>query len=162
MAKTTDNATDPIEPTEENTRPEASTDPNLPVTSESDETPADVIGTRTVDTDARPIFEAVAAPAPAPTDADVITDLGPAHVLNATPGADPTRAPDVESQRTGKVADTVFRAPGMTRGSAINQLEISYGELVNKLHDFDHDTDGLPADIVALIDFVKSRSGAKA
>jgi hypothetical protein len=108
---------------------------------------ADTVDSRAGTSDADPKFEEVTAlPATGATPSP----------LNATPGMDPNVAPTVETQRTGPDA-VLERAPGMTRGSAINQIELLYAELVNKAHDFDHDTSGLSPDLASFIDFVKTR-----
>ncbi len=120
---------------------------------------ADLITSRGPDAEAKPQLD---VPEPA-TSTIVQTGDGPAVlpvVLNASPGADPSVAPNMETQRTGPIAAETYRAPSMTRGSAINQVEVAWSELKNKLSDFDHDLTGLPADIVALVDFVKSRTRA--
>ena len=134
-------------------------DPHAP----TDEQAADTIATRSPEAEAPAQFEEVIPMAPALGSEAFANVPGSApHVLNATPGVDPAVPPNLATQHTGPHADPVYRAPAMTRGSAINQLEVRWGELVTMLHDFDHDVAGLPDDLGALVDFVKSRSAPRA
>lgn len=86
--------------------------------------------------------------------------------------ADPivTRSPDapvdpqldgddakMAAQRTGPKNDT-FRAPSVTKASAINMLEVSWADFRNKLVDFDHHDDLPEGELKDVVDLLRDRA----